>query len=211
LGRKSGVPSKRWAEEEKALLVENYGKMLPLEVSQLLPNRSIGTIKVMAHKLGLSTRRPLCGRRYSQCDHTLLVDEVYGLRELGNRWEDINRLYGQDMRNLVRKQGWYCTDEKRKRWDSQDIDYLISNAGSKTNRELAADLGRKIGGIKAKKQELGLVTKREHGTNSYSDADIQFIRDNLDMTDKELARCLHRSWKSILNKRSSLGIRKVVR
>lgn len=79
----------------------------------------------------------------------------------------------------------------RKLWTPEEVEYLVGNYGSTTNKSLADYFDRTVGSIEVKAKQLDLKKDEEHigkANRKWSDEDIDFLKTNYGkLTAREIA------------------------
>lgn len=206
MGRTKGQPSVLWTEQEEQTLRKHYNKIPIDELLLKLPGRTKGTIKVKAHKLGLTQSQPGRGFRYDQTETTqqYITQEVYRLRQAGGKWCSIANHLGYGKRTLTKK---FDHDPNARQFDlysEQEDQYIVDHWSSMTDQEIAVVLGRAETGVRYRRVKLGY--RRSPVQNPWTPEEDQFIHNNVaHMTDRQMSDRLDRTPVAIRHRRQKLG------
>jgi predicted transcriptional regulator len=192
---------KFWTLEEISIL-RTYYNHIPLDEIQTklfeVKNyvRSLKTISVKAHTLGLSKK--VIQNKWSQLEIDYLTNH-YKTMTFKDIAKNLNRSFASVLRKfdsleLEKKQ----TNEKL---SSADIDFLKDNYTS-SYKSLAKYLNRDISTIKYNLKKLGLLQVYKY--QYYTDDDIKFLNENCHLTPDEISKKMNRSKASIRDKMKQL-------
>lgn len=141
-----------WSEEDKKILMDNYGKLSYKEISKLL-NRNIEprSIHRMARELGLTENYGY----WTDAEIDILIEnypikpfaDVMNLLPNRSRTSILGQARMQDLKSYFYLNRSYTDDE---------INYLKENYAVKSYEEMSVDLGRTISAIKQRMIILGL-------------------------------------------------------
>jgi len=93
------------------------------------------------------------------------------------------------------------------RWTEEEDTILRDNMGTKTDAEITAMLpNRTQSGVKGRRIWLGMK-KAPGAPNTFTPEDDKFIRDNLEMGIKPMARSMDRDVSAVKHRMTLLGLR----
>lgn len=194
---------KKWTNEEKDYLVENYSEMNIEDIAEVL-NRSKGSIKSKAHLLNLTKK--------NLTDLWTHEEEKYLKENINNYYNDeLCKKLGKSQANLRQKVDELFSPEEMnergkrrsseyKNWTAEEEEYLRDNYRLKTYLEIAKDLDRTYRSVIGKITTLNLKVKSNKGIR-YTLEETEFIESNYKtMSVSEIAKSLDKTEHSIRSK-----------
>ncbi len=155
-----------WTEEEKDILINNYGKMSYKEISKLLNNtRTIKSINKMAGKLGLVT-----SEKWSKEENDILIQN-YSIMNIKKILSLLPNRSIESIKNHARvlKLKSY---KPLNIYTEEEIAFIKNNFGVLSDEEIAVQLNRTAKGIRYKRQSIGLYYLNKDYTKYTEFADL---------------------------------------
>ena len=201
LGDKRGE-IKYWTENDEEFLKNNTDMSLKELSTQL--GRTEGGVKFRKDKIGVKLKNDI--ERWTEEDEKFLIDNNSSMnyREIA---KDLDRTETAVRHKMVR---FGIFEERlpmidKNRWTAEEDELLIKNKDMTIKELMVMFPNRKRIAIYSRKSIIGAIKKPKE----WIEEEIQIIKDNLDKSDKEIAKILDRSATSIKTKRKKLGLLKV--
>lgn len=194
---------KYWTLEEISILRTYYNHISLDELQSKLFEvknyvRSLKTISVKAHKLGLSKK--IIQNKWSQLEIDYLTNHYQSMT-----FKQIAINLKRSLCSVTRKFDNLGLEKKQTnlKLSSLEIDFLKDNYSS-SFKSLAKYLNCDINTIKYNLKKLGLLQVCKY--QYYSDDDIKFLNENSHLTPDEISKKMNRSKGSIRDKMKQLGL-----
>lgn len=188
---------KDWTSHEEEIIREYYPGSSKDEILSLLPGRKWESINTYASQLGVKR-----DTFFWELDEIKYLQENYGVQPLQSLVEHYG---GKFSKGAIKTKAQKLGLTKSTAWSDQENEIFIENYSLCSPSEMQQLLPRRsIVAIKNKAASLGI---KSGANQSYTESDIEFIRNNyLRMDDSQIALCIGRSKFSVKNKRHELDL-----
>lgn len=189
--------SGKWTDDELEILHRKY-------------NDSGYTAKDIAEELGRSVDSIYNKARSEEIqdeqDPHWSDEEIDFLKRVGTIWKDqeIADYLDRSVPAVRTKKESIDFDFEKQRWSDEEIEILRDIYQEKSDEEIGERLGRTKVAVRCKRVELDLNKRDPH--KAWSEDELKYLKENSDASVEELVNALDRSYKSVVSKRSKLGI-----
>ncbi|MFD1777971.1 hypothetical protein ACFSFW_04765 [Fredinandcohnia salidurans] len=205
---------KTWSKLEIDYLLENYTKLDLSQISEKL-GRTTRAVEGKANKLGLRKTKT-----WSETDISFL-EEMYETLSNNEIAHFLDRTIGSIERKASKlnlKKPVETIKKNKRKWSSEDIEFLKANYKKIPPLEICQSLGISMGNMYRMAKYYGLqesTSSDKFHINSYrpwTEEETNFLIENhLNMTQKEISEFLGRPVSSIIKKKSYIGLKKYER